>query len=680
MSIIYSYPEIINVAENDLLVISDVSSEDNSTKNIRVSDLAAFINTLSGTVTSIDTGVGLEGGPITTSGTISLSNTSVVAGQYNSANITVDEQGRLTSATNGDQGIVGPTGAQGNPGAAGTDGAQGSPGVNGSNGTNGSDGAQGVAGADGTSIEIQGTVNTVGDLPATGNTVGDLWIIDQTGGGATAGDGYVWTVGNTWLNIGPLRGPQGVQGITGVNGTNGVNGTDGVDGTNGSQGTQGIQGNPGVQGEPGIQGEPGASGVTNLSNTNGTNAVTVLSSTGTGTDIFAATTFGAGVMSSTDKIKLDQSIIGTTVSQTAIVEINTLSQASYNALVNAGTTQANVMYVIDVPASGLPDPYTPVIGTNLRLLTGKTTSPYFGLFDSSLNEVITGYTYANVPNNANSYIAAASDNFTYMLTSGISNSQTVSLSTNNGQSWNSLIYTGDRDTVHMSKSGQVMILETLTQVILLSNDYGSSFLAIDLATAVTAGTATTLNRIVMSSGGKYILAVVVTSDLSPGNTNRILKSIDYGATFSDITSDVGFPDVSTLVNIRDISISGNGQYQIYFNSLGASRYSNDYGQTFTNKFFAQTNWEGNSSTNQSGQYFMLATNAGGESYSNDYGSTGTLYSPPALGGYSGFFGVSNSGQYSLQGSVSSGFTYSADSFASFKHTCLCTFYKQVFIN
>ena len=151
------------------------------------------------------------------------------------------------------------------------------------------------------------------------------------------------------------------------------------------------------------------------------------------------------------------------------------------------------------------------------------------------------------------------------------------------------------------------------------------------------------------------------------NSNqRILKSIDYGATFSDITSDVGFPDAIGLVSIKDISISGNGQYQIYFNSLGASRYSNDYGQTFTNKFFPQTSWEGNSSTNQSGQYFTLATNAGGESYSNDYGSTGTLYSPPALGAYSGFFGVSNSGQYSLQGSVSSGFTYSVDSFGSFQ--------------
>ena len=82
----------------------------------------------------------------------------------------------------------------------------------------GKDGVQGPAGADGTSINILGTKPTVADLPATGNTVGDLWVIDQSGGGATAGDGYVWTDGGAWLNIGPLRGPQGIQGIQGAQG------------------------------------------------------------------------------------------------------------------------------------------------------------------------------------------------------------------------------------------------------------------------------------------------------------------------------------------------------------------------------------------------------------------------------------------------------------------------------
>lgn len=107
---------------------------------------------------------------------------------------------------------------------SGTPGPQGPAGADGNDGATGPQGPAGADGNDGTSVVIQGSVTSSGNLPSSGNTNGDGYITQDTG------HLWVWD-GSAWIDAGLIQGPAGPQGPAGADGNDGATGATGPTGS-----------------------------------------------------------------------------------------------------------------------------------------------------------------------------------------------------------------------------------------------------------------------------------------------------------------------------------------------------------------------------------------------------------------------------------------------------------------
>lgn len=148
-------------------------------------------------------------------------------------------------------GATGPTGL----GATGLQGPTGAAGYVGRDGSTGATGIQGATGPAGAEIRILGQIN---QWPPVNPDIGDTWLAGDdippevpTELQVYPGDAVTYTDAGEWVNVGPIRGPQGPSGPSGVAGPSGAAGPTGARGLQGQFGATGPTGPLGPTGPAG---------------------------------------------------------------------------------------------------------------------------------------------------------------------------------------------------------------------------------------------------------------------------------------------------------------------------------------------------------------------------------------------------------------------------------------------
>jgi len=245
-------------------------------------------------------------------------------------------------------------------------------------------GIVGPTGPQGVSLNVLGSVPTVGDLPATGNTANDAYIVQADG------ELYVWN--ESWSSVGQIVGPTGPTGPTGPVGLTGPTGPTGAPGDASTvAGPTGPQGDAStVAGPTGPTGAPGdASTVAGPTGPTGADS-TVAGPTGpTGPAGADSTVVGPtgptgadgtlGAIGPTGPTGADSTVVGPTGPTGAtgpIGESIAYNKATFTA--TAAQTTFTVAYTVgyaDVFLNGAKlgtADYTATNGTSIVLATGAT--------------------------------------------------------------------------------------------------------------------------------------------------------------------------------------------------------------------------------------------------------------------------------------------------------------------